>query len=118
MAERFSAEKTRDELLRGLTEMFGLARTLPRRLDLLLERAEQGELTINTQGAPNDSPRVASNALANRLSLALVVVAGILGSVLLLGMDRGPYVEMGGLVSLGVTLFLSFWLVVTIFRSQ
>lgn len=117
MSERVSFSKNREELTRGILEMASLARQLPRRLEGVLDKIEKGTISVEIEDRNRDLPQLSFELAANRLALALIVVAGVLGSVFLLGMERGPVILATGVISLALTIFLSFWIVVAIIRS-
>jgi ubiquinone biosynthesis protein len=117
MTERISFSKNREDITRGVQELASLARNLPRRIEAVLEKVEKGSISVEIEDRNKDIPQIQLELAANRLALALIVVAGVLGSVFLLGMDRGSAIFAAGVVSLILTIFLSFWIVIAIIRS-
>ncbi|MFN8533745.1 MAG: AarF/UbiB family protein [Dehalococcoidia bacterium] len=109
MAQRFGLGQTWEQIQMAAVEYLSMARLVPKRIDEMLSIIEKGELRINTAPVLSDSDSGFA-ALANRIVLALVVVAGIISSVILLSMEGREFMTYAGTALLMFTSVLAVWL--------
>lgn len=114
-------------LRRGLRELVGVAdsirklvQTLPSDLERVFGKAAKGELGIELRHRGLERLISEVDRASNRLAFALVIAALVVGSALVLQLDKGPF--MFGYPAFGVLGFLfagvlGIWLVVAILRS-
>ncbi|MCS6801490.1 MAG: AarF/UbiB family protein [Chloroflexota bacterium] len=109
MAERFGLGQTWEQIQMAAVEYLSLARLIPKRVDGMLSLIEKGELRINTVPALPDTES-GFVRLANRIVLALVVVAGIISSVILLSFEGRDFLTYAGIGMMLFTGVLALWL--------
>ncbi len=104
-----------------LRDIYRLLRILPGELELIVTRLRRGELSVQLQHRGLERLIAQINRTGNRLSLSLVIAALIVGSSLVMQLNRGPrlfdYPAVGimGFVIAGI---FGIWLIITIFRSR
>jgi ubiquinone biosynthesis protein len=121
LAERFSPRRVSLRVQKEARELAGIARELPYQLHDLLEELRDGEFEVKLKNPGVDELSRHVDRGANRLSVALVVVGGLIGSSLIgIFATAGPHVLGLHLLSV-VGFFLSgalgFWLLWGIIRS-
>ena len=121
MAERFSPRRVSLRLQKEARELAGIARELPYQLHDLLEELRDGEFAVKLKNPGVDDLARHVDRGANRLSIALVVVGGLIGSSLIGIFARsGPHVlglHLLSLVGFVLSGALGFWLFWGILRS-
>jgi ubiquinone biosynthesis protein len=96
-------------------------RILPGELELIVTRLRRGELSVQLQHRGLEKLIAQIDRTGNRLSLSLVIAALIVGSSLIIQIDRGPrlfnYPAVGilGFVIAGI---FGIGLIITILRSR
>ncbi|GIW11197.1 MAG: 2-octaprenylphenol hydroxylase [Dehalococcoidia bacterium] len=116
LAQRVGLWQSWEQLQQAAVEYLSLARLIPRRVESLLSLAEKGELRITTVPALSRTDSSLLD-LANRVVLALIVVAGIISSVFLLSFDSRPLLNYVGAGMLLFTAILAAWLALLTLRS-
>jgi len=121
MAERFSPRRVSLRLQKETRELAGIARELPYQIHDLLEEFRDGTFEVKLKNPGVDDLARHVDRGANRLSVSLVVVGGLIGSSLIgIFANSGPHVLGLHLLSV-VGFFLSgalgFWLLWGIIRS-
>ena len=121
MAERFSPRRVSLRLQKEARELAGIARELPYQIHDLLEEFRDGEFEVKLKNPGVDDLARHVDRGANRLSVSLVVVGGLIGSSLIgIFATSGPHVLGLHLLSV-VGFFLSgalgAWLLWGIIRS-
>jgi ubiquinone biosynthesis protein len=121
MAERFSPRRVSLRVQKEARELSGIARELPYQVHDLLEELRDGEFEVKLKNPGVDDLARHVDRGANRLSVALVVVGGLIGSSLIgIFANTGPHILGLHLLSV-VGFFLSgalgFWLLWGIIRS-
>jgi ubiquinone biosynthesis protein len=121
MAERFSPRRMSVRAQAEARELAGIARELPYQVHDLLDELRDGELKIKISNPGIDDLAHRIDVSVNRISVALVILGGLLGSsvVGVLATD-GPHVMGLHLLSfIGFVLSGVFgvWLLLGIFRS-
>ncbi len=126
LKERISLKHTLWEAASTLHDLEGMLRVLPRRIDLLSEQLERGEMTVGIDVRHLAQALRKLDAIGNRLSFSIVVAAIIVGSAMvLLGGERAvfrlPFTNIGlpipqiGFIMAGL---LGTWLLFSIARSK
>ena len=125
--ERVSIKRTLLEGANTLREIEELSRVLPRRVDVISEQLERGDMTIGVDIRRLERTMRNLDAIGNRLSFSVIVAAIIMGSALImLGGEeaatfRVPFTNVGlpipqiGFVMAGL---LGAWLLLSIVRSK
>ncbi|HJU48054.1 MAG TPA: AarF/ABC1/UbiB kinase family protein, partial [Gaiellaceae bacterium] len=121
MAERFSPRRMSLQAQRELRELGTIARELPYQARDVLESLRDGELGITIKNPGIDHLESRVDHAANRLSVALVVVGGLLGSSIVGALaTEGPQIwGLHFLSAIGFVLSGAFgvWLTWGILRS-
>jgi len=119
MRNRYAPGKLRKILQENLLEISAIARSLPRRLDKLLTQIENGDLKLELEHRNLPRYFLRLNAVANRISMSILLASLIIGSSLLAQRSSTsilggfPIAEIGYLIA----ALMGLWLVVSIFRS-
>jgi ubiquinone biosynthesis protein len=119
--ERFSPQHLRKSFTHSFAELVNLTENLPRQLNRVARVVGDGNLELKVRSVPNETNTSRGEGFGNRLALAIVVAASIVGSVILLQMKRGPMLfdlPILGIVGLFVSLILGIWLVISIASSS
>ncbi len=121
MAERFSPRRVSIRLQKEARELAGIARELPYQVHDLLEEFRDGTFEVKLKNPGVDDLARHVDRGANRLSVSLVVVGGLIGSSLIgIFASAGPHVLGLHLLSV-IGFFLSgalgAWLLWGIIRS-
>lgn len=127
LKERLSLKNTVMEGIHTLREVEALLRVLPRRVDVLTQRLERGQITVGIEVHHLSQAMRKLDAIGNRLSFSVVVAAIIMGSALvMLGGEKAatfrvPFTNIGlpipqiGFVMAGL---FGVWLLFSIVRSR
>lgn len=116
------SEGTSAELFRAIVAARSFLFSLPEHLDRLMRKAVEGNLRIEFKHQGLEGANAAFRAGANRISIALIVAAIIVGSSLIVSTAQVPSDQFFGLPALGVagyvlaTIF-GVWLIISIIRS-
>lgn len=105
--------------LRHLRRVFAIT---PQRIATIMEQLAAGELAIQLQHVGLESLRNQLDLVSNRLSVAVIVAALIIGSALIISLSPGQGPRLWHLPLLGVVGFVlaaitGLWLVLAILRS-
>jgi ubiquinone biosynthesis protein len=119
LKQRLSIDHLKDRVGKILLDYTDLARTLPRDIDNVLKMLEAGEIRVKMEH--HNLNRLANKVdiLSNRLALAIILAAIIIGTSLVVGesgshiLSRFPLVEAGFVVG----ILLGLGLVYSIFKS-
>jgi ubiquinone biosynthesis protein len=121
MAERFSPRRLALQTQRELRELTSIARELPYQARDVLDSLRDGELGITIKNPGIDHLESRVDHAANRLSLALVVVGGLMGSSIVGALaTEGPQIwGLHFLSAIGFVFSGAFgvWLIWGILRS-
>ena len=101
-------------------EYYGIFKFLPADLRAILNKLKKGETSITLHHQGIDRMIKEIDASSNRISFSLIVAALIIGSSLIIHMDKGPTLYGFAALGLGGYLIaglLGLWLVVSILRS-
>jgi ubiquinone biosynthesis protein len=110
------------ELYRALVATRGLLVSLPEQLSRLMRKAVEGHLRIEFKHEGLDEVTESLRASSNRIAIALIVAAIIVGSSLIVATSGGPMPGWLGIPSLGLLGYVlasvfGVWLIVSIIRS-
>jgi ubiquinone biosynthesis protein len=119
--ERYRPDVILTTLRHNLADGLDLIKDLPRRLDRLLGMLEKGELGIQFKHKGLVPLTQAIESSANRVAVALIVAALIVGSSMIITTGAEP--KLFGLPAMGLVGYLisaviGLWLVWTILRSR
>ncbi|OFX13166.1 MAG: hypothetical protein A2Z18_01320 [Armatimonadetes bacterium RBG_16_58_9] len=116
-----STEGTINDLYRALASLRHLLLELPELLDRLIRKAVEGTLRIEFKHHGLEEVSGNIRASANRISIALIVAASIIGSSVVATQSKGSATMFGlptlGLLGYLVAMFFGIWLIVSIIRS-
>ncbi len=119
--QRISLQELSRQSFKLLRDIYRLLRILPGELELIVTRLRRGELSVQLQHRGLEKLIAQIDRTGNRLSLSLVIAALIVGSSLIIQIDRGPrlfnYPAVGilGFVIAGI---FGIGLIITILRSR
>jgi ubiquinone biosynthesis protein len=119
--QRISLQELSRQSFKLLRDIYRLLRILPGELELIVTRLRRGELSVQLQHRGLEKLIAQIDRTGNRLSLSLVIAALIVGSSLIVQIDRGPrlfnYPAVGilGFVIAGI---FGIGLIITILRSR
>ncbi len=110
------------ELYRALVAMRSLVVSLPEQVSRLMRKVVEGHLRIEFKHEGLGEVTEALRAASNRIAIALIVAAIIVGSSLIVASSGGPMPGWLGIPSLGMLGYLlasifGVWLIVSIIRS-
>jgi ubiquinone biosynthesis protein len=108
------------EVSRTLRDAYHLAQTLPREIELLFRRLKRGTVRLQMEHRGLDDLVTELDRASNRISFALIIAALIVGSSLIMQLNRPPF--LFGYPALGVVGYLfagvlGVWLAIAILRS-
>jgi ubiquinone biosynthesis protein len=108
------------ELYLPVLDLLDLAKELPYAAKDIVHQLREGRITIKYEHVGLESTRRTLDHVANRIALAIVLAALIVGSSLLVYAKVPPLVSdisIIGIVGYGIAWTLGIWLVFSIFRS-
>jgi ubiquinone biosynthesis protein len=108
------------ELLTGGRKLFNNLSDLPEELDYILNLLKNKELSINLRHVGIEQFIAKLDIITNRISIALIVAALIIGSSLIMLSDKGPLFldyPVIGLSGYLLAVFFGGWLVISILKS-
>lgn len=119
VAQRLAPRALVREGLRTAHDLSGVLRSLPRRVGIILDRLERGELQVEIRQQSLDRLAESSDRLINRVVVALVLSALILGSSLMIAFPGTGFSLFGftlpvAQITFVVTVLLSLLLVFVI----
>jgi len=120
VSSQFEARTISREVMALLEEYYSMVRFLPANLRVILNKLKKGQtsITLKHQGFERLIKEI--DGASNRLSFSMIVAALIVGSSLIINIDKGP--ELYGYSALGMAGYLvagvlGLWLVISILRS-
>jgi len=117
---RLNPQKIGYETLKTLRDLTELLRILPREVELLLRKFKRGEISIELQHRRLENLIIELERSSNRISFSLIIAAIIVGSSLIMGLERGPVLfdyPLFGILGYVFAGLLGIWLVFSILRS-
>ena len=120
VTEHFDLRNLSREASSLIEEYYGVFKFLPADIKAILNKLKKGETTINLQHQGTDRMIREIDRSSNRLSFSMIVASLIVGSSLIIHMDKGP--TLWGFAALGlggylIAGILGLWLVISILRS-
>ncbi len=88
---RVSPEKLGYETAKTLRDLYDLLRIMPRELELILRRMRRGRMAIEFQHRGLERLIQEMDRSSNRLSFSLIIASLIVGSSLIMFLNKGPY---------------------------
>ena len=119
--ERWNPKVLWSDLRRNISTLFNLQRELPQRLRQIIEKIDRGELNIRFQHANLGGLRSTLENITNRLTLAVIIGALIIGSSMIITTGVKPLLfgfPALGIIGYLVSGVLGLWLVINILRSR
>jgi len=119
--DRFRSKSIMRALRRTMKGIMDLQRQLPQRVDRIFSKIDRGELAIRFRHENLDSLAKAIDAATNRMTVALVIAALIVGSSLIMTTETKPFLfgyPAIGVVGYLVSAILGLWLVVMILKRR
>ena len=119
--KELSSESGLAEIYRTMAGLRHFLLALPEHLDRLIRKAVEGTLRIEFKhhGLEDVSNNLRSSA--NRVAIALIVGASIIGSSLVATLSKGPTSWFGlptlGIIGYLIAMFFGTWLIISIIRS-
>jgi ubiquinone biosynthesis protein len=119
--ERFRPESLWRSLRFTLSRFLSIQKELPNRLESILNKADQGELTLGFRHENLGGLRNTLDNITNRLTFGIIIAAMIIGSSMIITTGIGPL--LFGFPALGVIGYLisgvlGLWLVFNIIRKR
>lgn len=120
LSAQFSARNISRDAVSLVDDYYSIFKFLPASLKTILNKLKKGETTITLQHQGIDRMIREIDRSSNRLSFSMIVAALIVGSSLIIHMDKGPALYgfsalgLGGFLVAGI---LGLWLVASILRS-
>lgn len=120
--KEFSSESVTNELYRAVAAARSFVFNIPEYIERLMRKAVEGNLRLEFKHLEIDEVSRSFQTSANRIAIALIVAASIVGSSLIVATGRGARTGWFGLPTLGVlgyivTMVFGAWLIVSIIRS-
>lgn len=120
LSSQFEAKNIARETMALLEDYYSVIRFLPSNLRVILKKLQRGQTSINLKHQGIDRLIREIDNSSNRLSFAMIVASLIVGSSLIINLDKGPTVY--GFAALGLAGYLiagllGLWLIISILRS-
>ncbi len=120
VTSQFEARNVANEILDLVDDYYSILRFLPGNIKSILNKIKKGEtaITLHHQGLDRLIKEI--DSASNRLSFSMIVAALIVGSSLIINMDKGPTLYGFAALGLGGYLIaglLGLWLVISILKS-
>lgn len=117
---RLNPQKIRYESIKTLRDLTELLRMLPREIELLLKKFKRGEISIELQHRRLENLILELERSSNRISFSLIIAALIVGSSLIMVLEKGPALfgyPLFGILGYVFAGLLGIWLLISILRS-
>ncbi len=118
---RFNPSNLTKDVREVLESLYSLAVTLPKDLQLVLNKLKQGTLGIELQLKGLEKLIQTLDKVSNRLAFSVIIAALIIGSSIVVMANQGPFLfgypafGMVGYIAAGL---MGLWLVISILRSR
>jgi len=120
MVRKFDPKRHLKEFGYTLDNFNRLIKILPEELKAIITKVKKGELNIKFEHQGLEFFISELDKASNRMSFSLIIAALIIGSSLIVQLDKGPYMfgfPAFGIVGYFVAAILGLWLVIAIIRS-
>lgn len=119
--ERWKPESLWRSLRFTFAQLFSLQKELPKRMEEILVKADQGELTFGFRHENLTHLIETLDNVTNRLTFGIIIAAMIIGSSMIITTGVGPF--LFGFPALGVigyliSALLGLWIVINIIRKR
>ncbi len=114
LKERYSAKRMGHEVRSAMLELADIARALPRNVNNLAQRLEEGELRIKMEYSNIRDMLVRIDIISNRICLAIVMSSILIGCSLIVNqaetyfLRHFPLVEVGFVLAVLIGLYLAY----------
>jgi ubiquinone biosynthesis protein len=116
MLDRFTPQRIATRTRQELRSLGRIALEAPYQVSEMLEALRDGEVEIGFRSAGLEQLSSRLDPVVNRLVVAVVGAAGIVGSSILASFG-GPFLQVVAGIGFGASLLLGFWLVWGVIRS-
>jgi ubiquinone biosynthesis protein len=119
--ERFKPESLWRNFRFALSEFFSLQKELPRRMVQILNKADNGDLTLGFRHENLGPLRNTLDNITNRLTFGIIIAAMIIGSSMIITTGIGPLLfgfPAIGVVGYLISGLLGLWLIFNIIRKR
>ncbi|NOY76921.1 MAG: hypothetical protein GXO76_03510 [Calditrichaeota bacterium] len=107
-------------ITRSIDQISDILKRLPDDIQSFLAKVRNNQLTVRFHHEGLDDLRKELDRSSNRISFSLIVAALIIGSSLIINIDKGPHIlgyPVLGIIGFLLASILGFWLLVAILRS-
>ena len=107
-------------IVRSIGQVSDILKRLPDDIQSFLVKLRNNQLTVRFYHEGLDDLRKELDRSSNRISFSLIVAALIIGSSLIINIDKGPHIfgyPILGIIGFMLASILGFWLLVAILRS-
>ncbi|MBN1352175.1 hypothetical protein JXJ21_22440 [candidate division KSB1 bacterium] len=118
--QRLNPKKIGYEAIKTLRDLADLIRVFPREIELLIRKLKKGEISIELQHRRLENLIIELERSSNRIAFSLIIAAIIVGSSLIMVLEKGPILfgyPLFGILGYLFAGMLGVWLVVSILRS-
>ncbi len=120
MYKRFDPRRQARELINLFDRFRMMVKKLPQDLEDIVQKLKQGKMLVQLHHEGLEKFILEMDRASNRLSFSLIIAALIVGSSLVMQLDRGPMLfgfSVFGILGYLFAGVLGFWLVIAILRS-
>ena len=120
LARRFEPKEIASSMVKAGEEVISLLATFPRQWREIMGKLNRGEMKMEFEHKGLDNFIMELDRSSNRLAFSLIIAAIIIGSSLIIRIDKGPKLfdyPLLGIVGYLMAGILGLWLVVAILRA-
>lgn len=120
MYKRFDPKRQFRELMNMFDRFRMTLKMLPQDIEEIVQKLKKGKMLVQLHHEGLDKFILEMDRASNRLSFGLIIAALIVGSSLVMQLDRGPMLlgfSVFGIVGYVIAGMLGLWLVIAILRS-
>jgi len=117
---RMSPARHYREFARSIDQISDILKRLPEDIQSFLIKLKNNQITIRFYHEGLDDLRKELDRSSNRISFSLIVAALIIGSSLIINIDKGPHIfgyPILGIIGFVLASVLGLWLLIAILRS-
>jgi ubiquinone biosynthesis protein len=118
--ERFKPAALWKHLRQSMSNLWAFQRDIPLRIQQIINKLDSGELGLQLNHNKLESLAQTIENASNRLTIAIVAAAIIMGSSMIITTGVGPYLfgfPALGVIGYSLSVVLGLWLIYTIIRS-
>ena len=120
LKSRYSPKKIAREIRKFAKELYSLKNTLPKDINLILNKIKKGSLKIDFEHQGLENFILHMDKVSNRIAFSVIIAALVVGSSIIMQTDKGP-LFLGfpalGIIGFLVASFLGLGLAIAILRS-